>query len=148
METITAQNAVAFTRHFGDRVETMAELAREGYTGHMHLDDKGDAVAFIWGAAAKSAPVITPLAKAGEPTTIIVENERCSPPGHSQRRRFRPQCLRENAVILGAFQAGVISSATAMANMTAIEAACVMARHPILEGRNGLHFNLTYEGAP
>lgn len=51
VETITAQNAVAFTRYFGDRVETMAELAREGYTGHMHLDDKGDAVAFIWGAA-------------------------------------------------------------------------------------------------
>lgn len=48
---ITPQNAEAFTRHFGDRVETMAELAREGYTGQMHLDDKGDAVAFIWGAA-------------------------------------------------------------------------------------------------
>ena len=48
---ITAQNAVAFTRYFGDRVDTMAELAREGYTGQMHLDDKGDAVAFIWGAA-------------------------------------------------------------------------------------------------
>lgn len=48
---ITPENAVAFTRHFGDRVETMAELAREGYTGQMHLDDKGDAVAFIWGAA-------------------------------------------------------------------------------------------------
>ena len=50
----------------------------------------------------------------------------------------------ENAVILGAFQAGVISSATAMANMPAFEAACVMARHPLLEGRIGLHFNLTY----
>ncbi|WP_458374359.1 N-acetyltransferase [Pseudomonas laurylsulfatiphila] len=48
---ITPQNAEVFTRHFGDRVETMAELAREGYTGQMHLDDKGDAVAFIWGAA-------------------------------------------------------------------------------------------------
>lgn len=47
---ITPENAVAFTRYFGDRVETMAELAREGYTGQMHLDDKGDAVAFIWGA--------------------------------------------------------------------------------------------------
>lgn len=47
---ITAQNAVAFRRYFGDRVETMAELAREGHTGQMHLDDKGDAVAFIWGA--------------------------------------------------------------------------------------------------
>ncbi|MCF4994842.1 ChbG/HpnK family deacetylase [Pseudomonas syringae] len=50
----------------------------------------------------------------------------------------------ENAVILGAFQAGVISSATLMANMPAFEAACVMARHPLLEGRVGLHFNLTY----
>lgn len=47
---ITEDNAVAFSRHFGDRVETMAELAREGYTGQMHLDDQGDAVAFIWGA--------------------------------------------------------------------------------------------------
>ena len=50
----------------------------------------------------------------------------------------------ENAVILGAFQAGVISSATAMANMPAFEAACAMARHPLLTGRIGLHFNLTY----
>lgn len=50
----------------------------------------------------------------------------------------------ENAVILGAFQAGLISSATAMANMPAFEAACVLARHPLLEGRIGLHFNLTY----
>ncbi|WP_223531030.1 carbohydrate deacetylase [Pseudomonas sp. GL-R-19] len=50
----------------------------------------------------------------------------------------------ENAVILGAFQAGLISSATAMANMPAFEAACAMARHPLLEGRIGLHFNLTY----
>jgi len=50
----------------------------------------------------------------------------------------------ENAVILGAFQAGVISSATAMANMPAFEAACALARHPLLEGRIGLHFNLTY----
>lgn len=50
----------------------------------------------------------------------------------------------ENAVILGAFQAGVISSATAMANMPAFEAACVMAQHPLLKDRIGLHFNLTY----
>jgi hypothetical protein len=49
----------------------------------------------------------------------------------------------DNAVILGAFQAGVISSTTAMANMPAFEAACSMARHPLLEGRVGLHFNLT-----
>jgi chitin disaccharide deacetylase len=50
----------------------------------------------------------------------------------------------ENAVILGAFQAGLISSATAMANMPAFDAACVMAQHPLLKGRIGLHFNLTY----
>ncbi|MEO6678097.1 MAG: N-acetyltransferase [Pseudomonas sp.] len=49
--TITPDNASAFARYFGDRVGTMAELAREGYTGQMHLDDQGDAVAFIWGAA-------------------------------------------------------------------------------------------------
>ncbi|NER65155.1 hypothetical protein G3436_16385 [Pseudomonas sp. MAFF212427] len=46
---ITEDNAVAFSRYFGDRVQTMAELAREGHTGHMYLDDAGDAVAFIWG---------------------------------------------------------------------------------------------------
>ncbi|MCW8278185.1 N-acetyltransferase [Pseudomonas sp. PCH199] len=51
LETITPENTVAFTRHFGERVETMAELAREGHTGHMYLDEKGDAVAFIWGSA-------------------------------------------------------------------------------------------------
>ncbi|MEB2652346.1 ChbG/HpnK family deacetylase [Pseudomonas siliginis] len=50
----------------------------------------------------------------------------------------------ENAVIFAAFQAGLISSATAMANMPAFEAACTMARHPTLQGRVGLHFNLTY----
>lgn len=50
----------------------------------------------------------------------------------------------ENAVILGAFQAGIISSATAMANMPAFEAACGLAQHPLLAGRIGLHFNLTY----
>ena len=50
----------------------------------------------------------------------------------------------ENAVIFAAFQAGLISSATAMANMPAFEAACAMARHPSLQGRVGLHFNLTY----
>ncbi len=46
--TITEANAGAFTRHFGDRVETMRELAREGHVGHMYLDEAGDAVAFIW----------------------------------------------------------------------------------------------------
>jgi len=50
LETITAQNAVAFAKHFGDRVQTMAELADEGHTGHMYLDDQGNAVAFIWGS--------------------------------------------------------------------------------------------------
>jgi RimJ/RimL family protein N-acetyltransferase len=50
LETITAQNAVAFGKHFGDRVGTMAELANEGHTGHMYLNDDGDAVAFIWGS--------------------------------------------------------------------------------------------------
>ena len=50
----------------------------------------------------------------------------------------------DNAVILGAFQAGVISSATAMANMPAFEEACALARQPFLQGRIGLHFNLTF----
>lgn len=48
LATITADNAGAFARHFGDRVETMRELARDGHTGHMYLDEAGDAVAFIW----------------------------------------------------------------------------------------------------
>ncbi|MCK1793773.1 N-acetyltransferase [Pseudomonas violetae] len=50
LETITAQNAVAFSKHFGDRVGTMAELANEGHTGHMYLDESDNAVAFIWGS--------------------------------------------------------------------------------------------------
>ncbi|MBK5300731.1 MULTISPECIES: ChbG/HpnK family deacetylase [Gammaproteobacteria] len=50
----------------------------------------------------------------------------------------------ENAVILGAFKAGVISSATAMANMPAFEEACVLSQQSLLQGRIGLHFNLTY----
>jgi len=50
----------------------------------------------------------------------------------------------ENAVILRAFQTGLISSATAMANMPAFAAACAMAQHPLLQGRIGLHFNLTF----
>ncbi len=49
-----------------------------------------------------------------------------------------------NAVILHAFQAGLISSATAMANMPAFSSACVLAQQPALRGRIGLHFNLTY----
>lgn len=48
LAVITADNAGAFARHFGDRVQTMRELAREGHTGHMYLDEAGDAVAFIW----------------------------------------------------------------------------------------------------
>src|SRR5688572_23838022 len=35
---ITADNASAFTRYFGDRVGVMAELASEGHTGLMHVD--------------------------------------------------------------------------------------------------------------
>ncbi|MGH8379960.1 N-acetyltransferase [Pseudomonas sp.] len=50
VETITVDNATAFARHFGDRVETMRELAAEGHTGLMFLDDDEDAVAFIWGS--------------------------------------------------------------------------------------------------
>lgn len=46
--TIDVDNAIAFSKHFGDRVDTMRELASEGHTGHMYLDDKGDAIAFIW----------------------------------------------------------------------------------------------------
>lgn len=50
----------------------------------------------------------------------------------------------DNAVILRAFQTGLISSATAMANMPAFAVACAIAQHPLLQGRIGLHFNLTY----
>ncbi|WP_434562446.1 ChbG/HpnK family deacetylase [Pseudomonas sp. Z4-20] len=53
----------------------------------------------------------------------------------------------ENELILRAFEAGVISSATAMANMPAFDQACELALHPLLEGRIGLHFNLSY-GSP
>ncbi|AKK01766.1 MULTISPECIES: ChbG/HpnK family deacetylase [Pseudomonas] len=56
-------------------------------------------------------------------------------------------CLSENALILRAFEAGVISSATAMANMPGFEQACELARQPLLNGRIGLHFNLSH-GAP
>ncbi len=51
VEPITVNNVKAFARHFGDRVETMRELAAEGHTGLMFLDDAGDVVAFIWGSA-------------------------------------------------------------------------------------------------
>lgn len=49
-----------------------------------------------------------------------------------------------NAVIVQAFHAGLISSATLMANMPAFEAACALAHQASLAGRIGLHFNLTY----
>lgn len=50
MESISAHNVRAFAQHFGDRVQTMRELAAEGHTGLMFLDEQGDAVAFIWGS--------------------------------------------------------------------------------------------------
>ena len=50
-----------------------------------------------------------------------------------------------NAVILRAFQSGMISSATAMANMPGFRNACALARQqPTLRGRIGLHFNLSH----
>ncbi|WP_166359479.1 carbohydrate deacetylase [Pseudomonas akapageensis] len=49
-----------------------------------------------------------------------------------------------NAVILRAFQTGMISSATIMANTPAFTSACVLAQQPLLQGRIGLHFNLTH----
>lgn len=49
-ELITPRNVDAFATYFGDRVETMRELATEGHTGLMYLDDKGDTVVFIWGS--------------------------------------------------------------------------------------------------
>ncbi|NBA96321.1 carbohydrate deacetylase [Pseudomonas sp. R5(2019)] len=51
---------------------------------------------------------------------------------------------QENATILRAFQCGLISSATIMANMPAFAGACELARQPAIRGRVGLHFNLTY----
>ncbi|MCP3752527.1 GNAT family N-acetyltransferase [Pseudomonas sp. SBB6] len=50
IESITVHNVRAFAKHFGDRIETMRELAAEGHTGLMFLDDAGDTVAFIWGS--------------------------------------------------------------------------------------------------
>ncbi len=29
----------------------MAEIAAEGHTGHMYVDEEGDAIGFIWGSA-------------------------------------------------------------------------------------------------
>ncbi|CDF95881.1 MULTISPECIES: ChbG/HpnK family deacetylase [unclassified Pseudomonas] len=55
--------------------------------------------------------------------------------------------LGDNAIIQSAFKAGVISSATLMVNTPGFEQACKMARHPMLRGRIGLHFNITH-GSP
>ncbi|MCM2463825.1 ChbG/HpnK family deacetylase [Pseudomonas sp. CG7] len=52
--------------------------------------------------------------------------------------------LSANALILRAFETGVISSASAMANMPGFEQACEWARQPLLNGHVGLHFNLSY----
>src|SRR5699024_9671925 len=50
----------------------------------------------------------------------------------------------ENRTIIAAFQQGLISSATLMANMPAFVEACALTREHGLQGRVGLHFNLTY----
>jgi predicted glycoside hydrolase/deacetylase ChbG (UPF0249 family) len=55
--------------------------------------------------------------------------------------------VSENALILQAFEAGIISCASAMANMPGFEQACEYARQPLLHGRIGLHFNLSH-GSP
>lgn len=49
IEPIKVHNVQAFARHFGDRVDTMRDLAADGHTGIMFLDDAGDCLAFIWG---------------------------------------------------------------------------------------------------
>ncbi|MBB3238994.1 hypothetical protein FHW68_000466 [Pseudomonas sp. Tn43] len=48
--TITQENATAFTKYYGNRVKAMAQIASEGHTGHMYVDEQGDAVGFIWGS--------------------------------------------------------------------------------------------------
>lgn len=53
----------------------------------------------------------------------------------------------ENRVIVAAFEAGLVSSTTAMANMPAFAQACAQARERGFAEAVGLHFNLTY-GAP
>jgi len=53
-------------------------------------------------------------------------------------------CANENAIILRAFEAGLISSATIMANTQGFKQACIMSREPLLRGRIGLHFNLSH----
>ncbi|WP_445576850.1 YdjC-like protein [Pseudomonas sp. E141] len=53
-------------------------------------------------------------------------------------------CFSENTIIVRAFEAGLISSATIMANMPGFKQACVQSRQPRLNGRIGLHFNLSH----
>jgi RimJ/RimL family protein N-acetyltransferase len=48
---ITPENATAFTKYYGNRVKAMAEIAAEGHTGHMYVNEEGDAIGFIWGSA-------------------------------------------------------------------------------------------------
>lgn len=47
---ISEANVDAFARYFPEQIQTQRELAREGHTGHMYLDEAGDAVAMIWGS--------------------------------------------------------------------------------------------------
>lgn len=49
-----------------------------------------------------------------------------------------------NDLILNAFRLGTVSSATLMANMPAFSEACASIAQQHLQGRVGLHFNLTY----
>lgn len=48
---ITPENATAFTKYYGNRVKAMAEIAAEGHTGHMYVNEEGDAIGFIWASA-------------------------------------------------------------------------------------------------
>lgn len=45
---ITAHNTSAFSRYFPGQMRAMTELAEQGHTGHMYLNDAGDAVAMVW----------------------------------------------------------------------------------------------------
>jgi hypothetical protein len=48
--TITPENATAFSKYYGNRVKAMAEIAAEGHTGHMYVDEEGHSIGFIWGS--------------------------------------------------------------------------------------------------
>lgn len=50
----------------------------------------------------------------------------------------------ENQTIISAFERNLISSATLMATMPGFVEACALARQHRLQGKIGLHFNLTY----